>query len=380
MHRLAQELYIDDIKSIELFHQYEKEFIVPLLIAAKPFQVNRNDIIYSEGDVMNEIIFIKSGQVDITILSGHKHYLIGSISKGNYLGDSEYYKNVCSIATYRAALHCELLSVSHSVFDIANSKHLNAGVRFKNEIQQRFNNLEKIIKLCKQEIMEKLHDYETSPSKSNRASTSFRSTPLSPMSSSQSLRRSKFYISNDTSSLSSPSQRSNEARRSSRSRLELIHCSNVVINGEIKDISEANLVCINVNDNTYKNNIGDHDYDYGSNNNNGGSSSSSSSSSSSNSSIQSVRVLICDKNDNNKEHVLYMNNSIIIPEKYLLYPNGYYKIIWDTFIASLIIYCVFVVPIELAFSHDAFEGSPTVNLGMFNDICYHMNMMYIIVI
>ena len=341
MHRLAQELYIDDIKSIELFHNYEKEFVVPLLIAAKPFQVNRNDIIYSEGDVMNEIIFVKSGQVDITILSGHKHYLIGSISEGNYLGDSEYYKNVCSIATYRAALHCELLSVSHNVFDIANSKHLNAGVRFKNEIQQRFNNLEQIIKLCKLEIMGKLHNYETSPS------ISFRSTPISPMSASRSLTRSMFYVSKDT--FSSPSRRSNVTRRSS-SRLELIHCDNVVINGEIKDISEANLVCINVNDNTYKNNIGDHDNDYGSNNNSN--------------STQSVRVLICDKIDKNKEHVLHMNNRIIIPEKYLLYPNGYYKIIWDAFIASLIVYSVFVVPIELAFSRDAFEGSPTVNLGI----------------
>ena len=348
MHRLAQELYIDDIKSIELFHNYEKEFVVPLLIAAKPFQVNRNDIIYSEGDVMNEIIFVKSGQVDITILSGHKHYLIGSITEGNYLGDSEYYKNVCSIATYRAALHCELLSVSHNVFDIANSKHLNAGVRFKNEIQQRFNNLEKIIKLCKQEIIGKLHNYETS------SSTSFRSAPLSPISTSPSLTRSMFYISKDT--LSSPSRRSNVTRRSS-SRLESIHCNNVVINGEINDISEANLV---VNDNTYKNSIADHDNN--------------------SSSTQSVRVLICDKNDKNKEHVLHMNNRIIIPEKYLLYPNGTYKIIWDTCIASLIIYSVFVVPIELAFSRDAFDGSPTVNLGMLNDISNYMNMMYIIVI
>ena len=365
MHRLAQELYIDDIKAIELFHNYEKEFIIPLLIAAKPFQVNRNDFIYTEGDVMNEIIFVKSGQVDITILSGQKHYLIGSISKGNYFGDSEYYKNVCSIATYRAVLHCELLSVSHSVFDIANRKHLNAGVRFKNEIQQRFNNLEEIIKLCKKEIMGKLHNHDkttlsSSSLKSYKASSSFQSTPLSPASSSSSPSRRKFYISNDTSLSSSYG-----STNSSSNRLELVHCSNVVINGEIKDISEANLVCININDNTYNNNMGDHHHnDCGSNNNN------------SRSSSQSVRILICDVNDDNhKEHVVNMN-SIIIPESYLLYPNGYYKIIWDTFIASWIVYSVFVVPIELAFSHDAFQGSPTVNLGMINII---YNIMHVVV-
>ena len=190
---------------------------------------------------MNEIIFVKSGQVDITILSGQKHYLIGSISKGNYFGDSEYYKNVCSIATYRAVLHCELLSVSHSVFDIANRKHLNAGVRFKNEIQQRFNNLEEIIKLCKKEIMGKLHNHDkttlsSSSLKSYKASSSFQSTPLSPASSSSSPSRRKFYISNDTSLSSSSSYGSTN---SSSNRLELVHCSNVVINGEIKDISEA---------------------------------------------------------------------------------------------------------------------------------------------
>lgn len=349
MHRLAQELYIDDIKAIELFHNYEKEFIVPLLIAAKPFQVNVNDIIYNEGDVMNEIIFVKSGQVDITILSGHKHYLIGSISKGNYFGDSEYYKNVCSIATYKAVLHCELLSVSHSVFDMANRKHLNAGVRFKNEIQQRFNNLEEIIKLCKREIMEKLHNFNTSSLKSNILSSSFRSPPLSPMSPSPSPPPPLFYISNDVSSSSSSSRRLNGANRSSR--LELIHCSNVVINGEIKDISEAHLVCINLNDNNHNNNNGDHNYDYGN--------------SSSSSSTQSVRVLICDENDRDKEYVVNMN-TIIIPDKYLLYPNGYFKIIWDSFVAILIVYSVFIVPIELAFSHDAFQGSPSVNLGMMN--------------
>jgi len=295
MHRLAQELYRHDIKAIKLFHDYEKAFIVPILIASKPFQINANNIIFNEGDVMNEIILIKSGQVDMTILLGNKHYLIGNISSGNYFGDSEYYKNVCSITTYRAVLHCELLSISRNIFDKAVRKHLDSGIRFKNEIKQRFNNLEEVIKLSKKELIE---SFASNPSPSR----------LKP----------------PVSSSSSSSHRSNG------NRFDVIHCSNILIDGEIKDSSEAKLVSF------------DDNFD---------------------SNSRSVRVLICDINDNSKEQIIMMDNKNI-GERHLLYSDGYYKVIWDTFVAIMIVYSVFVVPIELAFSQDAFDGSATLNLGI----------------
>lgn len=118
MYRLIKELHNSDIQAIELFHTYEKDFVVPLLIAVKPFQAIAGENIYKESDVMNEIIFVKRGQVNMTISDGRKFFLIGNIKQGHYFGDSEYLQNVSSMGNYRAVVHCELLSIGHNQFDL----------------------------------------------------------------------------------------------------------------------------------------------------------------------------------------------------------------------------------------------------------------------
>eukprot|EP01040_Poterioochromonas_malhamensis_P026280 gene26280-biopygen10524 len=58
---LVYELYSDDIAKVNLFNSIESAFVIELITNSRPFQAYENEDIFREGDVCNEIIFVKDG-------------------------------------------------------------------------------------------------------------------------------------------------------------------------------------------------------------------------------------------------------------------------------------------------------------------------------
>ena len=96
-------------------------------------------MLYNQGDVIKEIVFIPTGMVRLSIENGSgKDVLAGFATEGTYFGDMEYLKNsVVTMAQYSAMNSCEFLSVSHQVMSQAISENLDSGAMFKSEVETR---------------------------------------------------------------------------------------------------------------------------------------------------------------------------------------------------------------------------------------------------
>ena len=57
--RLVLQLYEKDIKKVHLFSTYECSFVVTLVTNSKPFQAAHGEIIFNQGGVIKEIVFIQ---------------------------------------------------------------------------------------------------------------------------------------------------------------------------------------------------------------------------------------------------------------------------------------------------------------------------------
>jgi CRP-like cAMP-binding protein len=138
MYRVVKQMNEDAIRSVRLFHTYEMDFVVPLLLVIKPFQAAAGDVIYGEGDLCDSIVFLKKGKIALSSSNGFKKVLVGYVRSGGYFGDMEYLRKTTCIATYSAAKHSHLLAVPHSQVNSASNKCLEAGVRFRKENQIRY--------------------------------------------------------------------------------------------------------------------------------------------------------------------------------------------------------------------------------------------------
>lgn len=146
LYRLVRQLNEDDIRKVTLFHTYEMDFVVPLLLALKPFQASSGDVIFDEGDMCSNIVFLKKGKIAISSSNGYTNVLAGYVRAGGYFGDMEYLRNTTCIATYSASKHSHLLAVSHQAINHAAAKCLDAGVRFRKQNQARYDLFNQVLK------------------------------------------------------------------------------------------------------------------------------------------------------------------------------------------------------------------------------------------
>ena len=144
------------MRRVKLFHTYEMEFVVVLLLALKPFQAMAGETIFNEGDICDEIVFLKRGNVSLTTSHGNKIMQVGSVRAGGYFGDMEYLRNTTCVATYTAFDHSQLLSVSHNTLRQASERCVAAGVRFHQEAEQRCKQFQQVIKLSKRAYAQNL--------------------------------------------------------------------------------------------------------------------------------------------------------------------------------------------------------------------------------
>lgn len=145
--KLINNVYENEIRQIKLFRDsIDPSFMVQLLTNIQPFEAIRGEVIFTEGDVAEDMGFIMRGMVSINVNSAHGSIIAGYSEEGGYFGDFEYYKKSTRLATYQAAINCTLLGITYAIFDSASDAHYDAGEVFKAEIKARYEAFRLVVK------------------------------------------------------------------------------------------------------------------------------------------------------------------------------------------------------------------------------------------
>lgn len=310
------QLYHDDISKINLFQNMDSAFIIEVVIHSRPFQAFSDEDIFAEGDVCNEIVFLKTGLVRIIASTGDTEVVIGCVTMGNFFGDAEFFKNTTAIATYRSMNHCQLLNVPHTVMSRAMGLSARNGKRINRLMAVRYASLVSVLK--------------TRGKKKERPvlGTKQKSRFLrGDGNDEQQANGRSFFGMMRQSSMMFRSNSMNDGQTSWQTHsLATTMSRNVWMDGEVQD-STKSMAFLDISGES--------------------------------AGKDTVRVLL--KNGEGLPYVAEKKFSYLKQNR-VFSPLGQRKIVWDFFIGLLIIYSVLVVPVEIAYNGSAFSASSTFNL------------------
>jgi CRP-like cAMP-binding protein len=103
----------------------ETDLLMKLLVHTRPFRAFPGDVLYTVGDIAEDLLFLKTGQIDISIniplptfrtISYVVQHPVGVVMESGFFGDYEMIKKTTYRANYHTNHHCNLLSLKHEVF------------------------------------------------------------------------------------------------------------------------------------------------------------------------------------------------------------------------------------------------------------------------
>ena len=148
LNKLAVNLYGPVIRKVKLFQSMlqleEKDFIVNLIMSAKPFESTSGELISEIGDIATEVVFTLSGEVRIWTHRGKRKVTEGFCTSGYCFGDFENYSKMTRMSNYSAATDCRLLSVKMADIDSMSERYEEAGAFFRRECRSRYRSYLKI--------------------------------------------------------------------------------------------------------------------------------------------------------------------------------------------------------------------------------------------
>ena len=340
LYRLVKQLNEDDIRSVKLFHTYEMEFVVALLLALKPFQAMAGETIFSEGDICDTIVFLKKGKVAVSASNGFKNVLAGYVRAGGHFGDMEYLRNTTCIATYAASKHSQLLSVTHTTVNQAAVKCLDAGVRFRKETELRYKLFNQVIKQNKRDQDQGYAQYSLEESRAIVGKLMHQSSGSTPVPTPRvtprrraSLQTPHFFTDKDTTTPKAEPKKEPKKELKPKKNLTPTAVSMMWIDGVIVDTRNLTLLARNADQ--FANEVDE----------------------------TTIRVIY--------RNPLGKIGPGEVPESYLhehliINPLLGYKVAWDLLIAVMVVYSIVIIPMEIAFDSYAFAGSETVDIGEFH--------------
>ena len=148
LNKLAVNLYGPVIRKVRLFQTMlqleEKDFIVNLIMSAKPFEALSGELISESGDIATEIVFALNGEVRMWTHRGKRRVTEGFCTSGHGFGDFEHYSRMTRMSNYSAATDCRLLSLRMTDIDSMSERFEEAGGFFRRECRARYRSYLKI--------------------------------------------------------------------------------------------------------------------------------------------------------------------------------------------------------------------------------------------
>ena len=133
--------YGKEIKCAYILNTANTDFLIEILPHIKYFKLQNNDIILNYGDIVQDIVFVKAGGIQLTMnrqyLNKIKEVIIGKISPGYYFGDLEYSRSSLALVNYRSQGISSCFSVEFEKLKIALAKNTAYAEDFENECSRR---------------------------------------------------------------------------------------------------------------------------------------------------------------------------------------------------------------------------------------------------
>lgn len=143
--------YRSDLDRVRFLHSMDASFVVDIVMDLRPFRALPGDVIYREGDLCHDIIFLKAGLIEMSIrvllppdIDGEApdpHRSVGCVLEGGFFGDTEWRHSSTCVASYTARNNCYLLMISHDCMERAIQRNPATAKAMKSMIDTRAQNL-----------------------------------------------------------------------------------------------------------------------------------------------------------------------------------------------------------------------------------------------
>lgn len=359
---LVYGLYEKEITQISFFRrQSDRMVVVELLKHGKPFEAFPGDVLYEEGDLIRDLVFIKTGLIGLhlhlrSVSHGSKASqndlcTVGYVSDGNMFGDLELERKASTaIVQYSALKHTHCLSVPFVQFNQILSEHVELSQKFQYYMTFRAHSFGEVVKIKQQYV-------SFIPSASSASfSVAFNpmvgresesvAVPKGPMPGKDAM----FWVNGDIVS------NTVEMRKKYGINVHIPHTNKhrrgTVISAATEDDAECEKECekeVQLRVIEDMNALPTKDP----------------------AQMANIRVsmlvnpLAEDKNEAQQQEKNLVVKEISLEKlhyiHYLIHPAHQYKIYWDLFIGLLILFSVLVVPVQIGFQTDGFDDQGITN-------------------
>ena len=186
--KLIRSNFNREIQVVDFFRKCEPTFLSHLIVYSRPYKAHAGEMIYEMGDISDEITFIIRGRVGISVFDlnaggrsgetkNRKNGLktsLGYSSTGGYFGDLEYIKQSTRLGRYHALENCTLLAISFEKVREAIEKNPGPGKFFLEDLKRRYVNFEMVSRECSSTVV--------APAPVSRIRRSFLGIPMMPLS------------------------------------------------------------------------------------------------------------------------------------------------------------------------------------------------------
>jgi CRP/FNR family transcriptional regulator, cyclic AMP receptor protein len=128
--RKSKEIIIDSLLYLPLFDSTKGAELKVVADHMNFFQVEKNEILFREGDKGDHVCFILEGTIDIIKESSPGHtVVIASLPKGRSIGEMSIVDNFPRSATARAQTKASILKLTQLDFNQMLKKHPEIGIK-----------------------------------------------------------------------------------------------------------------------------------------------------------------------------------------------------------------------------------------------------------
>lgn len=148
---LVRRIYREDLERVKFLHSVDSSFVVDIIVDSRPFRAYPGEILFNEGDLCKDFVFVKSGLVEMSIHvpiagvglegNGGVQRPVGCVLEGGFFGDTEWHYRCTCVATYLARNHCYMLLISQQCIEQAIKRNATTSQALKDSIKTRAQNL-----------------------------------------------------------------------------------------------------------------------------------------------------------------------------------------------------------------------------------------------
>jgi CRP-like cAMP-binding protein len=100
------------LAKVELFEALDPDAVRAIAAAARPCVLERNDLVFSEGDTAEELYVVRSGRIAIAIQAGDgRQSVVALMEAEDIFGEMSFFDGQGRSADARALERCELVAV-----------------------------------------------------------------------------------------------------------------------------------------------------------------------------------------------------------------------------------------------------------------------------